>query len=390
MEADSQLLPQEIVSNILKRLPVKTLIRFQCVCKPWKRLIKSSPFIAEQLHYATQKFPSLVFTRIIDYFPEKRGFSLRLCMIDCDMQVRDLPEPRLIMDRLDNQSSIVCSSNGLLCLRISKCRSCKYAYPPSLFVWNPAIREARLLPQTSLLVDYTGSFSLGFGFSPIINDHKILLIWFPDDSFDDSRAEVYSLSSCSWKVVECGLLVGMSLDSQTVTANGSMFWVGSKRRVNGYGGTRSDLKIVSFNIATEVFTLIPMPSHSFSFYRLAVFEKKLCIIAAPSYSPRSGSKIRWWVMEEERLNWSKKYISCPLSCPLSPLAVWKNEMVCYLDGSPSATESAGVNEEPSAALLNLATSGYRLFALPECFHAFDHVESLVPVRGNKYSCTCTF
>ncbi|VFQ58426.1 unnamed protein product [Cuscuta campestris] len=205
-----------------------------------------------------------------------------------------------------------------------------------------------------------------------------------------SRAEVYSLSSCSWKVVECGLLVGMSLDSQTVTANGSMFWVGSKRRVNGYGGTRSDLKIVSFNIATEVFTLIPMPSHSFSFYRLAVFEKKLCIIAAPSYSPRSGSKIRWWVMEEERLNWSKKYISCPLSCPLSPLAVWKNEMVCYLDGSPSATESAGVNEEPSAALLNLATGGYRLFALPECFHAFDHVESLVPVRGNKYSCTCTF
>ncbi|VFQ92021.1 unnamed protein product [Cuscuta campestris] len=393
MEADSQTLslPQDIVTDILKRLPVKTLIRFQCVCKSWKDLIKSSSFVAEQLHCTT---PFLLFSRSRDFSLGHGDCSLGLRLLHCNLQVREeLPEPPLIIDPL-NHAIVVCSSNGLLCLRISMCRSCKQELAPSLIVWNPVIFEALVLPPTSLIVNYRGNFFVGFGFSPIINDHKVVMIWFSAESFGASRAEVYSLSSCSWKVVECGLLDGMCLEFQTVTANGSMFWIGSKKCVNGDGGTRTDLKIVSFNITTEVFTLIPMPSHSFSFYRLAVCEKKLCLIAAPSASsssssPGSGSKIHWWVMEEDRCNWVKKYISCPLSCALSPVTIWKNEIVCYVGGSVRVTEFAGVNDEPNIALLNLTTGGYKLFVFRERYIAINHVESLVPVRGKKYSCTWT-
>ncbi|KAH9611266.1 hypothetical protein KSS87_008939, partial [Heliosperma pusillum] len=36
----------EVWSEILKRLPVKSLGQCRCVCKPWNSLIVSSPFIA--------------------------------------------------------------------------------------------------------------------------------------------------------------------------------------------------------------------------------------------------------------------------------------------------------------------------------------------------------
>ncbi|KAF5777464.1 putative F-box domain-containing protein [Helianthus annuus] len=38
-------IPFEIQSEIIKRLPVKSLIQFRTVSKPWKSLIDSSPFI---------------------------------------------------------------------------------------------------------------------------------------------------------------------------------------------------------------------------------------------------------------------------------------------------------------------------------------------------------
>ncbi|PHT90057.1 hypothetical protein T459_05170 [Capsicum annuum] len=38
--------PKEIIFDILSRLPVKTLLRFRCVCKQWRKLISKPNFIA--------------------------------------------------------------------------------------------------------------------------------------------------------------------------------------------------------------------------------------------------------------------------------------------------------------------------------------------------------
>jgi hypothetical protein len=47
-------LPTELIADILSRLPVKPLVRFQCVSKPWNNLINSSYFIRKHLERSIQ------------------------------------------------------------------------------------------------------------------------------------------------------------------------------------------------------------------------------------------------------------------------------------------------------------------------------------------------
>ncbi|XP_028754971.1 F-box protein At1g11270-like [Neltuma alba] len=47
--------------NILKRLPVKSLLRLRCVCKGWNDLFKTQLFIKQHLHHSIHhRGPSLL------------------------------------------------------------------------------------------------------------------------------------------------------------------------------------------------------------------------------------------------------------------------------------------------------------------------------------------
>ena len=109
MDQVTPFLPQEIITNILICLPVKSLMRFHCVCKQWKTLIKSQSFISDHLYHSTHQTPSLLFQpkRLRKYLP-------LLHLLDHEMQVHDIPTIPLF-----NHSPfrIRGSCNGLLCLQ---------------------------------------------------------------------------------------------------------------------------------------------------------------------------------------------------------------------------------------------------------------------------------
>jgi hypothetical protein len=52
--AMSDYLPDEVVVDILHRLPVKSLIRFRCVCKSWNSLIQTPAFIDSHLNQSIE------------------------------------------------------------------------------------------------------------------------------------------------------------------------------------------------------------------------------------------------------------------------------------------------------------------------------------------------
>ncbi|KAK4259403.1 hypothetical protein QN277_005741 [Acacia crassicarpa] len=361
-------LPEEIIRNILVRLPVKTLIRSRCVCKHWRNLIRSPSFISDHLHHSsTHRNPSVLLQR-----------RNHLWLLDCKMR----PHEVNISPLLDspNTFQIVGSSNGLLCVRIGRYSE----FYPSLLLWNPATREVRQLPpNTPNAKGVHLPLSIGFGFSPVINDYKVVITYHylkvinfdPVYPFYPLLVLVYSLSSGLCKKIEFGVK-DVVLGYESVTVNGIMFWSGRRRN--------PDVKtyyyaIVSFDIANELFTLIPTPDWSTSTSRLTMYENKLAVLSFFA-TQDSESLIELWVMEDgSGASWGKKYSSCLIPSVVRPvMTIWMNQIVC--DGSKWERY-----QEPKITLLNISANELKVFNISKCGRGtgcgfiLHHTESLVPI-----------
>ncbi|KAI9127311.1 hypothetical protein K1719_001870 [Acacia pycnantha] len=210
--------------------------------------------------------------------------------------------------------------------------------------------------------------SLSFHIIPdgrVINDYKIVKI------YDFEPAEVYSLSTGSWKKVEFSnhdLLEGISFLGSFAATDEAIYWLSYRNRID----------ILSFDIATEVFTVIPMPEvpHIHRNIKLIAYENKLALF----------SGIELWLMEEEatsgesRQRWSKtKVFGSPRLRSLHPMTIWRNEVVFEFEPQPKF----------GIYLFNLTSNELKEFLFAREYgirSAFNYVESLVSL-GDKNSTT---
>ncbi|KAK4271143.1 hypothetical protein QN277_019880 [Acacia crassicarpa] len=368
VEADDPFLPQEIIRDILIRLPVKPIIRFQCVCRHWRDLFKDPSFIADHLYHSNRQNPCILFQRGRSDDNHSDLYSL-----GSDMQVLRFQYPPLM--KHFNHGKIVGSSNGLFCVQTDRLR---YS-PHPLLLWNPAIKEVKLVPEADLcLVLYPfGCCDIGFGFCPPLNDYKIV-VTYVKNYFE--MFKVYSLRSNSWKEVK------YRLDARNicyrVTVNGVMFWWGEKN-IRKDHGEDFEMVLFSFDLATEVWTVIPMPEHHSStlYQNLMVYEGKLAFVFCTEDFEHTS--IHLWVREEgvgasgETWNWTKKFTSNPYpSSRLFPITMWGNEIFCRIFDS----------ESTNTVLFNPTTEKFKNLNISKCdvwYQIFNYVESLVSVGGTK-------
>ncbi|KAI9127462.1 hypothetical protein K1719_002021 [Acacia pycnantha] len=127
---------------------------------------------------------------------------------------------------------------------------------PFLPAWLPGMRGS--LPSSAMTdMDMDGS-------NPFL-PHDIItniLIRLPEDDGRVGQVKVYSLSIGSWKDVQFGNLDAVAITSDGFSFNGAIFWIGYK-----IGLEEDEDEVgwtVSFDLAMEVFALIPMPSSLFS------------------------------------------------------------------------------------------------------------------------------
>ncbi|XP_054795169.1 F-box protein CPR1-like [Prosopis cineraria] len=369
VDDDTAILPQDIITNILKRLPVKSLIRFRCVCKNWKNLFKTASFIADHLHHTGSQTSSLLLGGANPIVPAYLGF------VDQKMQVFEAQSAPLIGSLLGVNT--IGSSHGLVCLQRNEA---------SIFVWNPATRE------------------MGFGFCPLVNDYKIVRMRVSSNNERSIRMEespvcaklvnqvqLYSLSTRTWNAIEFGNLDCVYLISNSFPANGAIFWFGFMLNLGQEDENYVQL-IVSFDIAIEVFTLIPLPTSvpKSLFNRLTVHENNLAMLSHTFSGNYESSLIDLWVMEEGagasggRWNWTKKYSVSPYPCILVPWTIWRNEIVCNFVPTWE-TERERRNNEQNIVMVNLTTNEFKTVAIPRKrngYVIFNYVESLVPVGNN--------
>ncbi|CAH9142002.1 unnamed protein product [Cuscuta epithymum] len=316
MSSGAPFLPLEIISDVLKRLPVKSLIRFQSVCNLWKNLLKSPSFIASHLDHSNRENLTIIFRRI------PYSFTLLYCL-DGNMQpiqVRNNP----FIDRFKSLEVVGCC-NGLLCIQTRQLGKL-----PSLYLWNPAIREVREVPRSRPSTNLCYMTSLGFAFCPTVKDYKIVIPYVtPSDV--EYGFEVYSLATTSWKNIKIPRLKEGHILTECITSNGSMFWFATKRIVAGqYHGEDNTNLIASLYLAMDEFRLIPPPPLLENrIAKLTVYENKLAVFHySQPFMNTGNTSIDLWVIEEGiNGSWSKILTCNPYPHFVKPLTIWRNQIV---------------------------------------------------------------
>ena len=253
-------LPQDLLEEILTRLPVISIIRFKCVNKSWYNLFENHTFIAKHhRHHSSQKNPSLL-VEVEDSttIPQRSVMSLHLADgLDSGVSL-DMP---FIPERLVYISDCI---NGIICLRELSSR---------LVLWNPAVREYKVIPNppshvhspSNVCYDYP---TFAFGYDHISNDYKLVQIGTYSTVLYDSIDQIlhpvvhiYTLSTDSWRQIDTGfdhsILNFPGECSNNLYLNGVYHWPGCI--ILDKHGQHCEV-IVCFDMRDEVFQIMKMPN----------------------------------------------------------------------------------------------------------------------------------
>ncbi|XP_055827262.1 putative F-box protein At3g16210 [Solanum dulcamara] len=173
-------LQEEIIMEILSRLPVRSLLRFKCVPKFWRTLISEPYFMMKHLKNSRNSEKLLV----SQWYPHKKEFSLSCSSLS---SVQRVEEVQKLDCPSDSRCVLYCCYDSLELIGVSNYSN--YAYE-RLFLWNPSTRELIVLPHPKLKLDWD-LWIWGLGYDSTSDDYKILKIT------DRSHTEVLALKSGS-------------------------------------------------------------------------------------------------------------------------------------------------------------------------------------------------
>ncbi|XP_031251707.1 F-box/kelch-repeat protein At3g06240-like [Pistacia vera] len=338
-------LPQEIIIDILLRLPVKSLCRFRCVSKPWLALINDPHFVTSHLRHNNTHKLILASHSLYSVNHEATPIDEEVVAVKLDFPLKSIPR--------NDQVQIFGSCNGLLCIM---------PVPKVFFLFNPATREAKRIPEFQLTsLNYSSIH--GFGYSEVIDDYKLVKVIVP------SIVCVFSLRTGSWRrVKDCHYLYPVGASGTPL--NGAIHWVLTRP-----GDGVANVVVAAFDLVEEVFKDISLPEalRDFGLFSLAtgVLGGCLCVL-----HHHGDLRREFWVMKEYGVekSWTKVLMQQPYHV-LRPLCMWKN---CKM--------LLAVNEQ-QLVLCNRrdgSCKDFVVFDMPLLFDADIYVESLVsPNYGNR-------
>ncbi|KAL9159736.1 hypothetical protein ABFS82_08G154100 [Erythranthe guttata] len=182
-------LPSELIEDILRRLPVKSLKRFRSVAKAWCSLIDSDRFIKMHLRHS---LTSLSNRHLIT-----GGAGV------CSVALDSLDKAHAVKPPFDCKSGdmISYSCNGIFLLMSD---------PPVL--WNPFSREYRVLPDcpveyaATAAECYCNKAGYEFGYDSRNDDYKVIRVLDFRHKITHApmanETKIYSLKSNSWRRIE--------------------------------------------------------------------------------------------------------------------------------------------------------------------------------------------
>ncbi|XP_028096475.1 F-box/kelch-repeat protein At3g23880-like [Camellia sinensis] len=207
-------LPQELILDILLRLPVKSLFWFKSACKSWCTMISRLQFVKKHLR--------------------PYGYAVNL---------------NYLLTTLCLDARIGGSCDALVYVYFVK------NYDDIIYRWNQTTGKRKIFP--SFGKGFILSISYGFGYDSSNDDYKVVRISNFNDSFE---VKIYSLRTDSWRKIQdfpSNIIGFHSMDSGKL-ANGSLNWVGINPSDHSW-------VITALDLAEETYRDIPQPNYGKSF-----------------------------------------------------------------------------------------------------------------------------
>ncbi|KZV28625.1 F-box protein-like [Dorcoceras hygrometricum] len=309
-----QVLPTDVLIEVLIRLPVKTLLKCRSVSKSWCNLIRSRIFILS--HTKRERKQRILLVNRYSTPEEGDGEVLSFANVSfpisddsdttlyCDIHILSHRLPQLSGEGEIVRIPIHGPCNGLVCI----------AFGETIYLCNPALREFKLLPPLRFPVGYSPLPSqIGFGFDQITGDYKVIQISDVPDFSEESkiRFDLYNSGSNSWKEMDARVPDISHFIGYELLYNGVMHWLAIMSPHNSACIICLDVTRESLGQYIELNGDLGRDE---SDLRLIEFDGRLAVVR---YSPWTGTEI--WVMKEygAKESWTKQcvmgayYTICP-------------------------------------------------------------------------------
>lgn len=309
----------DLLLEILSRLPVKSIIRFRSVCKSWYNLAKDTNFIYKHLNRDDNMRLMVRITYENYDFRDPLNDLITCFFLLPDKTLTDLHFQDLEPEMKDHNPLGPC--HGIFCFFENR----------NIILWNTSMNEYRVVPKRRARLPSNTSvycYNFGFGLDPETNDFKLVLILTLYDGkrlsvHDLLPVAVYNFSTSSWRDLEDLFQMGHYFGSNStdnVYLNGFCYWVVS-------GHNSNSASILSFNMSDEVFQEIKGPNvpqittedvPEMTSWTIGIYGSCLSLL----HSEELGHSFGLWMMTGGF--WIKHLTFGPFTETYEPLGFWRN------------------------------------------------------------------
>ncbi|KAF3627603.1 hypothetical protein FXO38_04931 [Capsicum annuum] len=314
----------EIISNILSRLPLKTILQYRSVCKQWKKHISKPDFIATHYRHSSSLQSTDSSMIIIQSLVNESNDHVLLRHKPPDSTVElNNPYPCVL-----SQMSIAGPVNGILCIF-------RPSFGDVLTLWNPALSKSKMVKLSE--TNPSQKVSVGLAFDSLKKDLLILRIFcvppFPGCTKTKVEFEIREMKyPLGWETLKSRTNY-FYIDKPSCDAifKAEPYWLAYDYEEYIPGKYQ---RLVHFEVSKMDFEwwILPFIGVGDYYANLANFEESLGFMV---WKKTDNSYIDVWEVDDKKFQWRKK-------CKLGPLSGFCRILGCLRNGDVVAENDDGV------------------------------------------------
>lgn len=268
---------EELIEEILSRLPVKTLMRFKTVSRSWNNLIAETRFWKSHLKQSVIDHNRIKIMNFHDCHTTLAYDATTGRPVDADEAYHDV--------------CFLAYCNGLFCISIAQ----------DVFLWNPSTKQTRRISNSEIQFPTRSctwaSVFFGLGYHSGSDDYKLVRISMFDGIYFQTEVKVYSRNSDTWRRIQ-DFPYEFPFGCPGVYVNGCLHWI-----VQMWDDVRHH-KVAVLDLADESYGLIPLPKFRCRdlYFQIGSLDEKLVVF----YSCNHYTSDIWFLKEHDRAeSWTR-------------------------------------------------------------------------------------